>query len=353
MSINRKIICDENGVIIKLAEKSVIQFLYENKRPLILYGMGEKGQFILEAMDKLNIEVSLVVDGDRKKQGTVLNGREISSLDTAKRKYPNAIVWISIADIEIRKPIERLISESGFFPILTFDLQDPMSEGAYIDIEETYPYLLIGNNIYSNKLQGYLNQQNLNTLGIIDDISLTHYMNCDFKNMNVIICDHKKWISTISWLHEHGVYENIYSFLRGDFGIFRVEKYHWLSVHLRYIFRILFASLNGMNKQMMNEASQRYFQEINYRCIYNLHRSNFVIEETEELYEQIVKLRWRLQQTNNKKEKAFQKFIIDIGEGRIDIFSYLKLLLQVYERCICYSRKVMIQIIREDVFEIY
>ena len=152
-------ICDKNGVIIKLDGKSVIQFLRENEQPLVIYGAGKKGQFILDAMDKLNIKVSMVVDGDERKQNTIIKGRRIASIEEVKKQYSDALVWITIADAKIRIPLEKKIHELGFSPIMTFDIEEPMSEQAYIDIEEGYPYFLVGKNKYSIELQEYLKQK--------------------------------------------------------------------------------------------------------------------------------------------------------------------------------------------------
>lgn len=349
-----QIICDENGILQKMSGKSVIEFLQNNGRPLIIYGMGMKGQFVLDAMDQLSITVSLIVDSSKKKQGSWVKGRVVCDISEAKKRYPDAIVWITIADLEIREPVEKKVHEMGFSPILTFDIQEPLSEDAYIDIEESYPYILVGSNQYTNDLQKYLEQQDCKIGGIVKDAFFIEELCMDLRKANIVVCEMELWTDTIFWLHEHNIYENIYPYIRGDFGVFRIEKYRFSSVRLRYIVRIFFAALNGMNQQMADEASKKSFQEINYQHVNYLKEHKNRIPEDEKNCRKIAELRrWIQKACLNKTEGDFQPFIVDLEKGNVNIFSYLDFLASIYGCCICYKKKVFIQKVKESVYKIY
>lgn len=345
-------ICDKNGVIIKLGGKSVIRFLRENKKPLIIYGMGKKGQFALEAMDQLNIKVSMAIDSNERKQNTVIKGRRIASINEAKERYPDALVWITIADANIRIPLEKKLHELGFSPIMTFDIQEPFSEQAYLDIDESYPYFLVGKNKYSNDLQDYLKQKKCEIIGVEDDITTMERINKDLTQINIIICNETRLSETLSWLHRQGIFENIYLYLRGDFGIFKIEKYRFLQAKLRYIVRFFLAALNGMNQQMMDESSKKYFQEMNYRYVCSLINNKNVLDE-EDVCIRIAEIRnWIHVLYISQEKKSFQPFEINLKEP-MDIFSYLDFLSKVYEYCIYFKKKIFIQKKSDYTFQVF
>ncbi len=346
-------ICDKNGVIIKLDGKSVIEFLRENKKPLIIYGMGKKGKFALEAMDQLSIKVSMVVDSDKRKQNTMIKGRRIADINNAKEQYQDALVWITIADDKIRIPLEKKLHELGFFPIMTFDIQDPLSEQAYLAIDENYPYFLVGKNRYSNELQEYLRLKKCKIVGIEEDITTIGNVYKNFEKTNIIICDETILYETVCWLHKQNIFENIYLNIRGDFGKFRIEKYSFIKAKLRYIVKFFLAALNGMNQQMINESSKKNFQEINYRYIrFLINNKNIMLEEVQ-VCQQLAELRNGMRVLyNGPEEMSFQSFEIDLREDVEDIFSYLNFLSKIYECCICFKKKISIEKKNDFTFEI-
>ncbi len=74
----------------------------------------------------------------------------------------------------------------------------------------------------------------------------------------------------------------------------------------------------------------------------------------ENVYKQLAELRYRIHALNNSfVEDVFYPFDIDLREDIVDIFSYLSFLSKVYECCICYQKKMVIEKKKDNLFKIF
>lgn len=63
--------------------------------PLLIFGAGLNGRKLLSALNNNKITVRCFIDNDFAKQGTVIDGVPVLSLETAGKTYPNGIIVVS------------------------------------------------------------------------------------------------------------------------------------------------------------------------------------------------------------------------------------------------------------------
>ena len=113
-------------------KKDLWQYLRESEKPVVMYGMGNGADKILEVCEKKGIEVSDFFASDGFVRGHSFHGKKVLSYSEAKQKYGegNFIVLLSFASslTEVIDNIKRIASESELYapdvPVCGDDLFD-------------------------------------------------------------------------------------------------------------------------------------------------------------------------------------------------------------------------------------
>ena len=73
------------------------QYLKKQTRPIVLYGMGNGADAILDRLDRLDIPVNAVFASDEFVRGQVFRGFPVLTYAKVHAAYPDAIVLIAFA----------------------------------------------------------------------------------------------------------------------------------------------------------------------------------------------------------------------------------------------------------------
>lgn len=271
-------IIDNRGVLQKLDGTSVLDFLKQNNRSLILYGMGENGEFVYEMLKKHCIPVAAVSDGNPEKYGKTLGDLTITDWKDALTRYPDGLMWITIAKKSIRDDVIHKVLQAGFKPnFLIFNLKYPMAEEYYRDWDHTRPTIIVGKNpelteLYQSLVnRGYPIQSIISTDSSLNSICsqpVMHLANCSDwpKRANYIICDEDKWNIVLGLLHKEGVCEHIYRYIVNTFGKFTPEKYSFDNILFRRVFLFFTSKLNLLYHNFSGPTSQLILKDLCYKC---------------------------------------------------------------------------------------
>ena len=78
-------------------EKDLWTYLSETQKPIVMYGMGNGADKILERFEKLNIKVSDFFASDGFVRGHSFHGKTVLSFSEIKEKYEDFIIILSFA----------------------------------------------------------------------------------------------------------------------------------------------------------------------------------------------------------------------------------------------------------------
>ena len=78
-------------------EQDLWQYLQSTDKPIVMYGMGNGADKIIERLDKLNIEVSDFFASDGFVRGHSFHGKTVLSFSEIKEKYEDFIIILSFA----------------------------------------------------------------------------------------------------------------------------------------------------------------------------------------------------------------------------------------------------------------
>lgn len=267
-------IVDTRGIIQKLDTKSVVEYCKQLTVPLVLYGMGENGQFTYQILKSNGIVVQALADGDPQKQNTTIDQLTITSWHDALERYPDAVVWICIANEKIRNQVIDDIHNSGYHPyFLTFNLKYPMDQSYYRDWDQTLPCVIMGkgNALLSTYQILKKNHCIISLIVTTDKNDKLRYeekiqpfsMNMVLpKNSNYILCDETKWNEMINTLHNLGICECIYRQITSIMGVFDPKHYTFTNRILRETVLNVFSELNRINQAMEGETSKQIFRSL-------------------------------------------------------------------------------------------
>ncbi len=271
-------IIDSKGIIQKLDKTSVLDFLKAENRSLILYGMGENGEFVYEMLRMHHIPVAAICDGSPEKYGKKIDSLIITNWENALAMYPNSLMWITIAKKSIRDEIIYKVRQAGFKPeFLIFNLKYPMAEEYYRDWDDTQQIIIVGKNPELTELHQSLTNQGFSIQSIISTdsnlnsicgrpvIQLESYSNYP-KRANYIICDENKWNKVVGLLHKEGICEHIYRYIINAFGKFTPQKYSFENILFRRVFLFSTSKLNLLYHYFSDTISQQILKDLCYKC---------------------------------------------------------------------------------------
>lgn len=161
-------IYNKKGVIRKLDTKTVFEFLRKNEKPLVLYGMGELGKFTLHALKQKNIKVVGLGDGSPEKQHAFWAGLEILPIEELQKKFPDALVWITVANVDEKEKVVDLLNNNGYIKdIMTFDIKLPLSTDYYMDYDKYLPVVIVGANQSGENVYRHFCDNEINVLFLL------------------------------------------------------------------------------------------------------------------------------------------------------------------------------------------
>ena len=339
-------IVDTRGIIQKLDTKSVVEYCKQLTVPLVLYGMGENGQFTYQILKSNGIVVQALADGDPQKQNTTIDQLTITSWHDALERYPNAVVWICIANKKIRNQVIDDIHDGGYNPyFLTFNLKYPMDQSYYRDWDQTLPCVIMGKGnallsayqilkknhcivsliVSTDKNDKLRYEEKIQTFSM--DMSLP-------KNSNYILCDETKWNEMINTLHNIGICECIYRQITGMMGAFDPKHYTFTNRILRETALSVFLELNRVNQAMEDETSKQIFRSLVQNFILTFKSQNKIEDEKDLLY--ILNF---IEENRNIKEYFLGNRKISISEMKevwslhqleTDIITFLNMFKMIY-----------------------
>lgn len=314
-------IVDGKGVIQKLDTKSVIEFCKQLTVPLVLYGMGENGLFTYQILKNNGITVQAIADGDPKKQNSTIDQLTIINWNKALDLYPNAVVWICIANEKVRNQVINDIHNEGYYPhFLIFNLKYPMDNFYYRDWDQTLPCIIMGKGNALFSAYQVLKKNHCNVSLIVstdkseklkfqEKVKLFSIGMTLPQNANYILCDETKWNEMINALHNQGVCECIYRQVSGGMGIFNPQYYTFTNRIIRNIASSVFLELNGLSQAMVDKNSKQIFKDIICKFIACLKDQKKQVDE-----KNLLNMLYFLEENKEIKEKYLHKKEFPIPE---------------------------------------
>lgn len=99
-----------------IKEKDVWQALKETNKPILLYGMGDGADRIIEVLDEKSIAYSDIFASDGFVRGQIFHNKKVISLSQAKEKYKDFVIVTTFA-VHNKEMIETLHSLSKEFEL--------------------------------------------------------------------------------------------------------------------------------------------------------------------------------------------------------------------------------------------
>lgn len=125
--------------------------LQKEKRPIIVYGMGNGADKLIERFSKFGIEIADFFASDGFVRGHLFHGKRVKSFSEIKREYPEFVIVLSFASNR-DDVIEMLCEIDKKYDMYVPDM--PIAEKAYFDKEfynENYNEILKAQSVLSDE----------------------------------------------------------------------------------------------------------------------------------------------------------------------------------------------------------
>ncbi len=275
-----------NNKIVHLGNTSLYDYLKNLKTPIALYGMGEEGQIIYNALKHYNIKISAIADGNPAKQGSCMDELTILSMQKLAETMPKqTLVWVSIADETISKPVIEYFANQGFENIFNIMLKDVYGLCHFFNFQTGLDSIIVGVNDLATKIHTHLKENNVKTVGFCDPntnlkefngvkIYGLDYLLSSNSNVNIIICNDKLFKSVLQYLQKHYVLGNVYRGISGSDGEFKIYKYQFKNMLINHTLANLLSYINAIYNFLNDEKSKQVFKNIVTASLNNFKNSN-------------------------------------------------------------------------------
>ncbi len=102
----------------KIKEKSIWEHLKETEKPIVLYGMGNGADMIIEQLDALGIEFCDIFASDEFVRGHSFHGKTVLKYSQVKEKYSDFIILMTFA-VHDRPTLEKVSAMSREYELLS------------------------------------------------------------------------------------------------------------------------------------------------------------------------------------------------------------------------------------------
>lgn len=320
---------DSNGIVRKVDNKSIFDFLRGNTKPLIIYGLGATGLFTIDVLKSKKIQIVALADINRKSDK--IKDIKVLSIEEIKKYYPNAMIWITIDRENLRNEAIKMFCDMGYKNnIITFNIATPNSDEYYLDFDRSLTTIIIGNNYAGMKVKENLEKENVKLKCFAELENMNKFIKDDEK-VNIVICDEDNWREIEKKLHDKGIYENIYRYIKKGFGEFSVKKYLFHNVQLRLVLLKQLSYLNYIYYYLEDKTSKEILKQICKDFFTNLHNSNLEEIITLEDIEKILLLNINF----DEKEFIFEQV-------KEDLFTFVKFIAVLNKMCLSKIDKLKI-----------
>lgn len=106
-------------MINKLDMASIWDYLKENKKPIILYGMGNGADMVIEKLESLDIQFSDIFASDKFVRGQYFHGKQVLKYSGVCEKYDDFIILMTfgVHDEQTLSYVKKLSSEHEFYSL--------------------------------------------------------------------------------------------------------------------------------------------------------------------------------------------------------------------------------------------
>lgn len=106
-------------MINKLDTKNIWKFLEKNQKPIILYGMGNGADMVIEKLESLNVQFSDIFASDKFMRGQFFHGKQVLKYSDVCQKYDDFIILMTfgVHDDETLAYVKQLSSKHEFYSL--------------------------------------------------------------------------------------------------------------------------------------------------------------------------------------------------------------------------------------------
>ncbi len=94
-----------------------IEHIKNEEKPIVLFGVLAMGSIAKKSLDNLGKAVQCFCDNNKKKQGTIIEGLEVLSVQEAYNKYPDAKIIICSFRKETVDEVKKQLKKIGFLSV--------------------------------------------------------------------------------------------------------------------------------------------------------------------------------------------------------------------------------------------